>query len=69
MKLVHELLSQTLFKLHDLLVKGQRSLVLPIAQVRLHGFHLHTCLLLATNLATSRAYIVLLIVFCVHLHN
>lgn len=36
LKLVHELLSKTLYVLHDLLIKGQRSLLLPVAQVRQH---------------------------------
>ena len=33
LKLVHQLLSETLYVLHDLLVRGQRSLVLPLTQV------------------------------------
>lgn len=34
--LVHQLLTQTLYVLQDLLLKGQRPLLLPIAQVHLH---------------------------------
>lgn len=35
LQLVHQLLSETLYVLHGLLLRGHPSLVLPLAQVRL----------------------------------
>ena len=39
LQIVHQLLSETLYVLHELLIAGSQSLVLPITQVLIHAFN------------------------------
>ena len=39
LQIVHQLLSETLYSLHELLIGGGPSLVLPITQVFIHAFN------------------------------
>ena len=42
LQIVHQLLSETLYVLHELLMAGGPSLVLPITQVFIHAFNIYS---------------------------